>query len=238
MHFLKTILILSLVLAIGCTDNQKKEERKKQQAFLVGYIMGCQFSSANSLFVDPYYGKYISDRKQYRFLLLGNSTEDIACNSFPGYKGSETGCFPVSGNKLPDMEAQLCVLSTATPEWVIIGTMGGNDLLGQVDDSEIIRRGKSLIDATDRKYPNAGKIFIRVHPTRVDYANAHRGKTNSEISAYAISKGWKVVEPDSCFQVDSDGRALQSNLLDAIHPNSEAMFCIKNKIKSDYGVEY
>lgn len=230
--------ILVILIILGCSDNRDRDRKRKEQALIAGYFLGCQFQSTNPLFVSPYYGRYISDREQYRFLVLGNSTEDIACNSFQGYRGNETGCFPVSGNKLPDMEAQLCVLNTVNPEWVIFGTMGGNDLLGQVDDAEIIRRGKSLIDATDRKYPNAGKIFIKVHPTRVDYANQHREKTNTAISAYAISKGWKITDPDSCFQVDSDGRALQSYLLDAIHPNASTAFCIKDKIQNEHGVSY
>ncbi len=236
----KVILILTILglLFSGCNNDNKKDEQKKQQAIIAGWFLGCQFSSSNPLFTDPYYGRYISDQRQYRILILGNSTEDIACNSFEGYRGPETGCFPVSGNKLPDMETQLCVLNTINPEWIIVGTMGGNDLLGQIDDTEIIKRGKSLIDSIDRKYPNAGKVFIKVHPTRVDYANQHRDKTNSEISSYAISKGWKVTDPDSCFQVDSEGRALQSYLLDAIHPNSSTSFCIKNKIKIEHGVVY
>jgi len=219
---------------------QKKEPSPKKSDVVIalGFILGCQYSSNNPLFVNPYYNRYASDLKQYTYLILGNSTEDIACNSFEGYKGKDTGCFPVSGNKLSDMESQLCVLNTIKPQWIIAGTMGGNDLLGQIPDEETIRRGKSFVDATNLKYPESEKIFIKVHLTRVDYANQHRTKTNTEISNYAILKGWKVLDPDSCFQVDSDGRALQSNLLDAIHPNSEAMFCIKNKIKSEFGVEY
>jgi len=237
MKKLITLLVLLLVL-LNCNTNDDKQKRKNQQTALIGYFLGCQFTSNNSLFVDPYYYRYANDRTQYRYLVLGNSTEDIACNSFEGYKGPETGCFPVSGNKLPDMESQLCVLNTLNPDAIIVSTMGGNDLLAQVENEEIIRRGKSFVDAVDKKFPNAIKIFVKVHVTRVDHANANRGKTNSEISAYAISKGWKVVDPDSCIQVDSEGRALQSYLLDAIHPNSSTAFCIKNKIKSEYGVNF
>jgi len=232
------VLIFSLLL-LGCSnEDKKKEQKKKQQALVVGYFLGCQFTSDNPLFVDPYYGRYVSNQTQYNILVLGDSTMDIACNTFANYVSGGTGCFPVSGNKIPDFETQLCVLSTVAPSFIIISTMGGNDLLSQVPDDEIIRRGKSFVDALDKKYPNAKKIWVKVHPTRVDYANQHRGKTNTDISNYATLKGWKIIDPDSCFQVDSDGRALQSYLLDAIHPNSQSAFCIKNKIKLEQGVDY
>jgi hypothetical protein len=163
---------------------------------------------------------------------------DIACNSFANYVSPGTGCFPVSGNKIPDFESQLCVLSTINPSLIIISTMGGNDLLSQVDDDEIIRRGKSFVNSLDKKYSNSVKVFVQVHPTRVDYANHHRGKTNAAISTYASGLGWKITNPDSCIGLDSEGRALQSYLLDAIHPNQTTAFCIKNKILTEHGVSY
>ena len=239
MRFLNISLLILAVFLFGCSNDSSKENRKKkEQAIILGYLLGCQFSSANPLFSDPYYPRYFSDKKQYDKLILGDSTMDIACNSFSGYASSETGCFPVSGNKIPDFESQLCVLSTVAPSLIIVSTMGGNDILSQVDDEEIIRRGKSFVSTLNRKFPNATKVWVKVHPTRVDYANSHRGKTNSAISDFSISQGWKVTDPDSCFQTESDGKAVQSYLLDAIHPNASTSFCIKNKIKSEHGVEY
>ena len=236
-----SILLLILTLSFSCNqfeNRDKEEKKKKQQSLVLGYFLGCQFSSTNPLFTDPYYGRYISDQKQYDKFILGDSTMDIACNTFTGYASSGTGCFPVSGNKIPDFETQLCVLSTVAPSVIIISTMGGNDLLSQVDDDEVIRRGKSFANALEKKYPNATKVWVKVHATRVDYANAHRGKTNTAISNYVQTLGWKVTDPDSCVGVDSDGRALQSYLLDAIHPNQSTALCIKNKIQSEYGITY
>lgn len=230
--------LLCILILISCSVPKEKSPSKTDIGIALTFILRCKYSGSNPLFANVYYDRYSVDYTQYKQLVLGNSVNDIACNSFTGYKGEGTGCFPVSGNKLPDMEAQLCVLNTINPDIIVVESMGGNDLLSQIPDHEVISRGKSLVDSINRKYPSSTKIFVRVHPTRVDYANEHRTKTNSGISDYAVSVGWKVLDPDSCFQVDSDGRASQSNLLDAIHPNSEAMFCIKNKIKTQYGVSY
>lgn len=233
---MKHLLIFLLIL--NCSKPKEHHPTDKDVTIALVALLGCKYSGSNPLFANSYYDRYSVDYKQYKYLVLGDSTEDIACNTFQGYKGDNTGCFPVSGNKLPDMESQLCVLNTLNPEAIVVGTMGGNDLLGQIPDDEIVRRGKSLVDSVDHKFPSSNKIFIKVHLTRVDYANQHRGKTNSDISAYATLKGWKVVDPDSCLQVDSNGRASQANLLDAIHPNSSTSFCIKNKIQTEHGITY
>lgn len=234
---IKLWLVVLPLIFVSCVNKKERSPSKKDIGIALAFILGCKYSSTNPLFPDVYYDHYSSNRNQYKTLILGDSTMDIACNSFVGYSG-EAGCFPVSGNKIPDFQSQLCVLSTINPSYVVVSTMGGNDLLSQTPNDEIIRRGFGFVDALNAKYPNATKVFIQVHPTRVDYANENRGKTNSAISSYAISKSWKVVDPDSCFVVDGQGRALQSYLLDAIHPNQSSSNCIKSKVISECGVVY
>ena len=232
-------LIIILALTLTCQpDRRPQERRERERAIAIGYLLGCQFSSTNPLFSHTYYQRYSSDRNQYEKLIIGDSTFDIACNSFTNYAQSGTGCFPVSGNKIPDFQTQLCVLNTIAPQAIIISTMGGNDLLAAVPDSQIIQSGKDFVQALNGKYPNATKVWVKVHPTRVDYANQHRSITNPAITNYANSNGWKITDPDSCFMVDSDGRALQSYLLDSIHPNESTSNCIKTKIKTEHGILY
>lgn len=192
---------------------------------------------ANPVFTGSYYANYITDQTQYNKIILGDSTMDIACK-WTNYISTGTACFPVSGNTLCDMQEQLYALNSKNPSFVMVSTSGGNDLLRKISNENIIKSGKSLIDKVTEKFPNAIKLIILVHPTRVDYANTNRKITNAEIKSYAESKGWKVENPDSVFTIESDGKASQNDLIDSIHPTQTTGFKIKNKIYSDFGLLY
>ena len=151
-----------------------------------------------------------------------------------GYLSTTSKSFAVSGNTLCDMKEQLSSVQTPNPSWVIVATLGGNDILRRYATSNVIHSGNKLIEDIKTKYPSASIAGIAVHPTRVNYANQNRTAVHTALQPLLDC----YIEPDSLFTYDTDGLPKEENFFadDPIHYNSTIAFKIKDALQTTCGI--
>ncbi|MEM7181466.1 MAG: hypothetical protein AAF518_11180 [Spirochaetota bacterium] len=247
MNFLKKITILSVLLFLLCNcSSQKTDPRKKflQNAFLLALIYeatkdysNCRTYSGkpNNLFASNLYkDSFEQDTNFYTNIILGDSSMDLS-SRIDGFLSNSSKSFAVSGNTLCDMKEQLTSIQTPSPSWVIIGTLGGNDVLRKYSTSNVIHSGNKLIEDIKTKYPSASIAGIAIHPTRISYANQNKIPIHTALQPLLDC----YLQPDSFFTYDTDGLPKEENFFtdDPIHYNSTIAWQIKNSLQTTCGIE-
>ena len=124
----------------------------------------------------PYYYKFHADQKQYRYVVIGDSSIDYA-SRYDGFLGADTQSVAVQGNKVCDMLTQLPAINTVAPEAIIISTTGGNDLItGQF--LEIDKTFMELFQELKKRFPSSKIIAIAIPPINDENLNAQHDYIN------------------------------------------------------------
>lgn len=239
----KATYILIFVFTFSCAKQEKKLiSDELVRNILVLIILNDALSDScrdysggtNELFYTDYYeGSFKADTNEYTNIVIGNSSMDYSTR-LTDYLSSDSQSVAVAGNTLCDMQEQLPAINSTSPDWVVIGTLGGNDVLKKISNGNIAKSGKALFSAIRLKFPSTKIAGIGIHPTRVDYANTNRTVVNDalkpELDCY--------INPDEFFTIEDDGKASTSNLLenDTIHYNSTVSYQIKDKLESQCGI--
>ena len=243
--YMKKCVLILLIFILSCAKEKTSfKDRLIKDALIVIIVFevsktlsnSCRDYSgkANQLYYTDYYeGKFKADKTQYANIITGDSSMDYSTR-LDGYITISSQSVAVAGNTLCDMQEQLPAINSTSPTWVIIGTLGGNDVLKKIDNANIIKTGKALFSNIRAKFPSTQIAGVGIHPTRVDYANSNRAIVNdslkSELDCY--------INPDEFFTIEADGKASTSDLLenDEIHYNSTVAFQIKSKLASQCNI--
>ena len=234
------LCLVFLTLFSSCSHGGNTQNTEKRNKTLLAFLVYTQYNykpatcrnysgEANALFFDSQYsGKFTSDLTQYKTIVIGDSTMDISTRQ-NGYLSSTSESVAVSGNTLCDMTEQYTLsIKTLSPDYIMVASGGGNDLLRKIPNSNIVTTGQQLVDSLIKSYPNLKKlVWVGVHPTRVDYAQSNRGIVNSQMRDYVNSKGGCYVNPDTSFTIDAQGYPATSEMIDSIHYNSTPAFKIR-----------
>jgi len=153
----------------------------------------------------------------------------------------------VGGNNLCDMNRQLFVANSKSPENVLISTPGGNDILQEVSLENRIRSMELLLDRIQKRFPQVRISVVAVHPTQIDFVNQTRALHNQEMWNTLLSK-WDNsklcwVDPLPLFGSGNLGPSdpapdenmiqLPNGVIDKVHYNKDISFAIKAKLESD-----
>ncbi len=239
------LLIFTLFFAFSCAKEKTSLQEKLIKDALVVLIISetsktlsnsCRDYSgkANKLYYTDYYeGKFKSDTTKYTNIIIGDSSMDYSAR-LSGYLSLSSQSVAVAGNTLCDMQEQLPVINSTSPTWIVIGTLGGNDVLKKIDNTNIIKTGKSLYSNIRAKFPSIKLAGIGIHPTRVDYANSNRTIVNDALKLDLDC----YINPDEFFTIETDGKASTGDLLenDEIHYNTTVAFKIKSKMASQCNI--
>jgi len=180
-----------------------------------------------------YAERFISDRNQYEVILVGNSTIDIS-HKYPGYYDPvRTQINATSGDTLCDYRSRVGKsINTTSPQVIITATVGGNDLLRAISNERIVETFRDYHSYLSKRFTSTKLIYVEVHPTFVDRANANRKIISAQMRAHSTDACW--VDTDSCFS----NPLLESQMLDSIHYDRVRAFCIKDLVKTQCGVSF
>lgn len=201
-----------------------------------------KYSPALNVAYPLYWPTFHADTTQYTTVIIGDSTMAIN-GSYAGFNGAGTQNVAIGGNTSCDMITQLPAINTIAPSVIIVSTNGGNDMLAQVSDANVINTNTLLIKRLHQKYPNAKLVVVGVHPTKSTYGNAHKaaintGTQNALNAEYTTASQRCYVNPLTLFGVAEGQAANDSDMLDSIHYNQAMSFSIKNKIQTDCGITF
>ena len=227
MYKFQRILIIVL-LVVGCAKERRPyHEQLAGDIFIAALYSNTayQYSNcrqrsgeANQLYLASEYGpKFMSDIAQYKTVIVGDSTMDYS-SRIPGWLG-QAQSVAVAGNTLCDMQEQLPAIHSINPEWIVIATGGGNDVLRKYDAT---LNGKELVENIRYKWSNTNIALVGIHETVVDYANIARIEVNKELSSIVDC----YVEP------------VDVVLIDAIHYDKETAEKIKRELNGRCGISF
>jgi hypothetical protein len=240
---MKRILFLFLLLFISCgnQDNSKQREQDLIFALLLAQNASvyeqadCQlYYQLNPVYVSGGYAeRFISDRKQYENIIVGNSTIDISQKFSNYYNTQATQINAVSGDTLCDYRSRVGKsINSTNPSAIITSTVGGNDLLKSFSNERIVETFRDYHSYLRNRFHSTKLIYIEVHPTFVDKANSNRKVISAQMRALSPDSCW--VNPDPCFS----NPLLESEMLDSIHYNQASALCIKSLVSSQCGVNF
>ncbi len=173
----------------------------------------------------------VDDKTQYDGIILGDSTMAMS-SVLPYFKKNTTQSIAIPGNRLCDDTYQLNFINTTNPQFIIVGSTGGDDILSGVSNTVIINTGTEMISMIRAKFLYAKIILVGIHPTLYDYSNQNKSIINSSLKT-ALSK----YGPQNCF-VDpgvvlgiAEGQPMPAPLMfDTVHYNAAVSFAIKSAI--------
>ena len=239
-------IILSILLILNCS--QHKSNKKRNYSIAISYFFlnkpvepKCVIDQYNpTYYASSYMSTYSIDKKRYTNVVIGDSSIDIPFRNGYAYNTSTTKLVAVSGNTLCDMYNQFdtSIPIENAPVNYILGTLGGNDYLRGISDSDILNNFKFAFGKIQERKPSGKIILIGVHPTLIDSINKRKDVNNKTIKDYALSQNSNVcyIEP-----MDSTGKtagqaADSSQMLDNIHMIVSLSSTIFDTIPSKCGV--
>jgi hypothetical protein len=218
-------LLLSLIL------NHCSSIKKKTKPF---FNAPYQFESCSDFYsprnynypTTKYAGTFLFDTKQYKTIIIGDSTMDFI-RKIEDYHSESTQNVAVAGNTLCDMIEQLPSINTYYPEAIVISTGGGNDAIRKISNKMIVQTGKELIKHLRKKFPKTKIVLAGIHPTSLDYVNSNRKEINQELKTSVDC----YVDPDPIFNIDKNGFPERGALIDEIHYSIEKSLSIKKEFE-------
>lgn len=186
-------------------------------------------------FAPGYYYRFHADTTQYEFIIVGDSSMDYS-SWYPGFLGPTSQSVAVQGNKLCDMVTQLPAINTVSPSAIIVGTMGGNDILDGIPN--IYESQAELFYALRQKFPNAKIIALGIPPS--ESLKLNKLKNTANASAYS---SLQMIYPPSqfCFvdpQIIFGSSPDPLYFFDQIHYSPLGAFLIKGLVQNMCGVTF
>ncbi|MCC5816438.1 MAG: hypothetical protein JJT78_16935 [Leptospira sp.] len=205
-----------------------------------------QWSRTNREFNNRYEG-FLSDKKEYKNLILGDSTMDIS-GRYPEFlKPNLTQNLAVGGNNLCDINRQMFAINTTNPENILLSTSGGIDILQDLSLENRIRSMELLMEKIKDRFTDANISVVAVHPTQIDLVNNQRSVHNQAMREVAESS-WESfqlcwIDPLPLFgegDLNSTDSAPNENMIqfpngeiDPVHYNRDISFALKTKLEEN-----
>lgn len=239
-------IILTILLVVNCVQHQSN--KKKNYSIAISYFFlnkpiepKCVIDQYNpSYYATNYMPTYSIDRNKYTNVVIGDSTIDIPFRNGYAYNTSTTKMVAVSGNTLCDMYNQFdtSIPNENFPTNFIISSLGGNDYLRGISDSDILNNFKFMFSKIQERKPSGKIVLIGVHPTLIDSINKRKDANNKTLKDYALSQNSNVcyIEPMDSTGKTSGQLADVNQMLDNIHMTVSLSSTIFDTIPSKCGV--
>lgn len=247
----KLILVVTMLLClVTCNKNPPPIEGAKKTirdfAFNLANISAKDSKHCRS-YTSPAYGNILwysdtykykieADFTQYKGIIMGDSTMDIA-SRYVGYiNPSVNQSVAVSGNTLCDVIEQGNAVRTVNPEFVIVGSLGGNDLLQGVPGKLIVQTAKEMVDLFGIRFPATRKVGILIHPSNNIIGNEYKSYVNDRVKQYSEDRGWCIIDPADLMTLGIDGKPRPDQMIDNIHYSYSVTLSIKAEIANKCGI--
>lgn len=262
-----SLLSLSLCFVSFCKSTPSDKERAQKDLYFIALLTFFQnqqsldyvdcFGWTNgpnpTYFLVPYYYTFALNSGNFQNIIIGDSSMDISTRYANFIDPTKTYSYAVAGNTSCDMRSQFsigqnalgkyngAIQAIAQPQFVLIATAGGNDMLQSMPNSLVIKNNKDLVDKARLRFPLAKIVVVGIHPTQVAYGNANKVVTNTAIKDYltASVSNSCYLDPKSLFSGTGSvegGAAEASDLLDSIHYNQAISFALKAALQTNCGI--
>lgn len=248
------ILIFTFMCAIGCTSNHADSKESNNENSDLAMLQRIQILlNLNAYHLSPcleysmpvnifyltewYYQRFNADQTQYKNIIVGDSSMDYS-SRYPGFMGPHTQSVAVQGNTVCDMVTQIPAINTTSPEAIIVGTMGGNDILHGIVLAHISQSHRELFSYLKVKFPSTKIVALGIPPTSSNLMNSLKG----QINASAFSTLQSIYPPGQFCFLDPAAvigePPVVGTLIDTIHYSPFGAGLVKGLVFNVCGVDF
>lgn len=153
------------------------------------YKSGYYKINPNLLSALPLLGADVED---YETVIIGDSVMLINETS-PNFieNRSKVQLGAIADSTSCDFQLELFFINSGpNVKYVIIGTMGGNDIRFNVPEAVILKSEFELLTRLRVKFPNAKFVYIQIHPTQIEAINKKAQKLSLSIFPWIGEGCW------------------------------------------------